>query len=58
MMSQGEAGKSPEPLGSSARMMSVAGESKNQIYKPISVGGNETEKRKMVENNMKECTIM
>ena len=58
LVSRGEARKSPEPLGSAARMMSVAGESKNQIYKPISVGGNETEKRRMVENNMKECTIL
>lgn len=58
LVGRGEARKSPEPLGSAARMMSVAGESKNQIYKPISVGGNETEKRRMVENNMKECTIL
>ena len=58
LQSRGESGKSPEPLTSSARMLSVAGESKNQIYKPISVGGNETERRRMVENNMKECTIV
>lgn len=49
--------KAPETLTSTARMMSVAGESKNQIYKPISVGGSEVDRRKMVENNMKECTI-
>lgn len=58
LVSRGETRKSPEPLGSAARMLSVAGESKNQIYKPISVGGNETERRRMVENNMKECTIL
>lgn len=40
-----------------SRMMSIAGESNNQIYKPVSVGGSEAEKRKMIENNMKECCI-
>lgn len=51
---------SPEraPLAGQARMLSVAGESRNQIYKPVSVGGNETERRRMVENNMKECAIL
>lgn len=44
-------------LSSSSRMMSVAGESNNQIYKPVSAGGSEAEKRKMLENNMKECCI-
>ena len=44
-------------LSNSSRMMSVAGESSNQIYKPISAGGNEEEKRRMIENNMKECCI-
>ena len=44
-------------LYSSSRMMSVAGESNNQIYKPVSAGGSEAEKRKMLENNMKECCI-
>lgn len=41
----------------SSRMMSVAGQSNNQIYKPVSVGGSEAEKRKMIENNMKECCV-
>ena len=45
-------------LSSSSRMMSVAGESNNQIYKPVSAGGSEAEKRKMLENNMKECCIV
>ena len=46
-----------EGLTSSSRMMSVAGESNNRIYKPVSVGGNTEEKRKMIKNNMKECRV-
>ena len=41
-----------------SRMMSVAGESSNQIYKPVSVGGSEDDRRKMLENNLKECCII
>lgn len=44
-------------VSNSSRMMSVAGESNNRIYKPVSAGGNSDEKRKMIENNMKECCI-
>lgn len=46
-----------EILRNSSRMMSVVGESNNRIYKAVSVGGNTEEKRKMVENNMKECCV-
>lgn len=45
-------------MESSSRMMSVAGESRNRIYKPVVVGGSDEEKRKMVENNMRECVIV
>ena len=42
----------------SSRMMSVMGESRNRIYKPVAAGGSDEEKRRMVENNMRECVIV
>ena len=50
--------KTIQPLTSSSRVMSVMGDSKNKIYKPVVVGGNDEERRRMVENNMKECVIV
>lgn len=50
--------KSIQSLTSASRVMSVVGDSKNKIYKPVVVGGNDEERRRMVENNMKECVIV
>jgi len=47
-------GRSENP----SRMMSVMGESRNRIYKPVAAGGSDEEKRRMVENNMRECVIV
>ena len=47
----------PPMMKSSSRMLSVAGESHNKIYKPLPAGGNDEERRRMIENNMRECVI-
>lgn len=47
----------PSLMKSSSRMLSVAGESRNRIYKPVQAGGDADERRRMIENNMKECAV-